>query len=235
MNGSNITPEQSKKLQTLWADGTDLAVFFKRGQQDRELRPSLYDHPQYEGLGEHALGRLSLRLERMNREGWRAEEVIEDLRRELVAGRLSCIGRRFDNGAYSLELIPAAFWLGARIQASTSAAEDDCTSFDMVRIAGNAPPIEQGETQDVPVADVPQAKQELRKSGRPSRRLEIMDAINHFAKAADWFLAISPGDRHRAYLAHIRATTGINTTAVGGFDTKTLQKYESEYRRSAGK
>jgi hypothetical protein len=64
--------------------------------------------------------------------------------------------------------------------------------------------------------------------GRPSEVKAIQEAISAYAKT-DPALKRSPSVRYEAYRKHI-ASQGHNLNDPG-FGTKTLQKYETEYRK----
>lgn len=237
MTEPNYTAEQSKKLQMLWADGTDLSVLFGGLKAATPLDPSMLDDPKFEAAKKTALGGVSIGLDRMNRERSRDEKLIEQMRRDLVAERVVCIGRRSDDNRFWLEKIESSFWLGARIYASADQAENEDILFDMIRIASNASTtstlaIDIEVAESAPGADLATPQ---RRRGRPSHRDKILAAIEHQGSDEDWFVANAPHSRHLAYRRYIKAAYRIDTLNVEGFDAKTIEKYETEFRQNTGR
>ncbi|WP_373084915.1 hypothetical protein [Sneathiella sp.] len=73
---------------------------------------------------------------------------------------------------------------------------------------------------------------ETNRTGRPSKGDMISSAISHFATAkTNWWTAIPKEDRRKQYYARIKEAHDLDPTRSDGFSVKTIEKYETKYRK----
>ena len=140
-----------------------------------------------------------------------AERTVND---DLVANRVACIGRLQDSA--KLEHISASFWIGAQIHWYKNLAVRGAETMIDLRVVSEA-------------VSAPSEPETAPKPGRPSKKEVIRRAIAEYAKS-DPGLVHSKGERFRAYRSYI-SNHGYNPRQEPGFSDKTIEKYETEFRK----
>jgi hypothetical protein len=119
--------------------------------------------------------------------------------------------------------IESDVWVEASISDDNAAiTTDGYGDFVDVRIIANSGLTEPGQRS---IGNTPPA----RKPGRPTKARIIRSAIGHFAQDPGWFVKKSPDERLRAYKSYI-SQVGHDPDNEPGFNKKTFQKYEREFR-----
>lgn len=134
---------------------------------------------------------------------------------DLVAGRLTGIGRK--PNSHQFERIPASYWIGAAIEWGRDAVTRDGEELIEVRITS-------ARTIDTRVETLEQPR-----PGRPTKGDVILAAISDYA-ADDPTLKGPRSERFRAYRAYI-SEQGYDPRKDDGFSDKTIEKFETEYRK----
>ena len=162
-----------------------------------------------------SLANMSAAMAVGRKQSERFERVKVATMNDLIAGRLACIGRPAQS--YAFKKIDASFWIGASVQWYGNAVSRGGDELIEVRVI----------TSPVPVQiQTGQAKG----PGRPSKASVIREAIAEYAKG-DPNLNRPPLERRRHYRSYI-SSRGYDPHKDAGFDEKTIQKYEREFRRS---
>ena len=198
-------------LRRIWADATPLSKFIedraeqlcREGPATTGKTPGNRKPTAFEGI--------ALVLEYQGNLNSARNRARTETINHLVAGRFVGLGRR--SASYDIETIDSSFWIGADVGGDTVARGD--TKIIEVRIV----------QPDVVQSIQPKPHSGL---GRPSESKAIQEAISVYAKT-DPALKRSPSVRYEAYRKHL-ASQGHNPKDPG-FDKKTLQKYETEYRK----
>ncbi|HUN77255.1 MAG TPA: hypothetical protein VMU40_22285 [Steroidobacteraceae bacterium] len=212
-----MDPFSVEALARIWADATPLDAFVEKKAEQlcgvtvapatmeprRDVQPSgIERYSTVERLALWSQVQTSLMAARA--------QATRDTSNELVAGRLVGLGRM--STSYAIEVIEASFWIGAAIAGDT-ASRDGRKMID-IRI--------------VLPETIPSFQPKPQSRGKPSEGDVIKAAILDWAKT-DPALRRPPLVRYKAYRAFI--VSQRRDPKDPGFDEKTFQKYETEFRK----
>ena len=197
-------------LAPIWADATPLS-----GYLERKTRPPLIVSDQNsanEGLPSSGLLGLAAAFQAFGSAPMRTEEAKKNASNDLIAGRISAIGRKKNSKRF--EILEASHWIGSEIHWYGNAMTRGRVTYVDIRI------IEQEQADDIE----PEKVAEYRETSDV-----VKAAISKYA-ADDPNLSAKPEIRHRAYREFIRAQ-GFDPHRQRGFGDKTFEAYETEFRK----
>lgn len=199
-----------------WADAPTLHEYLKDcAAQLRAAKRSAVG-TRDSGSKIHPLEGAVLSLQEFNATQAALKEAARKVNDDLVANRIACIGRTQDT--VSLERISASFWIGAQIHWDKDLAVRRAAKIVDLRV------VTEPKSAPIEIESSP-------KPGRPSKKEVIRKAIEEHAKS-DPGLMRPKLERFKAYRSYI-SCHGYNPHQESGFSDKTIEKYETEFRRKS--
>ena len=147
----------------------------------------------------------------------------DEVRRQLVAGSLVAYGRQ-STPRSKIEEISVDVWIDSEYSDDDVSIESaDYGRYVHIQI------IELNGTNNLrEIGSAPEPS--LSTPGRPTRRVLIWNAIEHYSRQQTGWFKRAPRERFDAYKTYISAQ-GTDPELEPGFKDKTLQKYETEFRK----
>ena len=198
-----------EKLAKAWATATSLHAYSveKAEQRWRESTPG-WQRPQTHEV--FSVG-WAFRNQEFHKRLVAAQKATL---KELIAGQIIGLGRL--SGSKGIDKISGSFWIDAKVEdwfgGKVSCDGSTYSEVCVVSAGAIAPTLEKASST----------------VGAPSRAVVIRAAIEAYAKV-DPGLVKPPSVRFRAYRAYI-SEHGYDPRTDRGFNQKTFEKYELEYR-----
>lgn len=234
----------AENLNKIWASGQNLCDYFGQleaiAAAENELQlPTALNSDDPISL---ALNSVAKTVTITSREKAIYKVAREILKNRLVGGEITLLGRFRDDAGTRYVRIAPGYWIDAAISPEANSAVSAGYEIDELRIdlsvitqptghvttspgdgtVETAPAIEMG----IPTAQTPPSQR-----GRPSKRANILDAIAHYSSAdPDWW-SRKVTVRRQAYYDHLKKHHGLSPSSDDGIEPKTIQKYETEFRK----
>lgn len=198
-------------LAPIWADATPLSDYL-----ERKTRPPIFVTDQNSGgdgssVSSAVLG-LAAAFQAIGSTSMRMEEAKKNATNDLIAGRLSAIGRKEHSKKF--EVLEGSHWIGSEIHWHGNGMTRGRVTYVDIRI------VEQEQADDT----------ELENEAEYRDTADVVKAAILQYATEDPTLSAKPEIRYRAYREFIRES-GFDPHYDRGFSEKTFEAYESKFRK----
>ena len=206
-----MTNSSKTDLAPIWADATPLSDYL-----DQRTRSALRVGEQDQGNEVSPASSMLLGVAAALQTYGNTPRVIEETKKktndDLIAGRISAIGRKENSGRFVA--LEASHWIGSEIHWHSNAMKRGRAAYVDIRV------IDQGQSAD----------SQFEQGVEYRDTFEVVEAAIAKYAADDPNLSDKPEIRYRAYREFIRAR-GFDPHRDRGFSEKTFEAYETKFRK----
>ncbi|MEQ9507039.1 MAG: hypothetical protein RLO80_12310 [Hyphomonas sp.] len=233
----------TENLNKIWKNAVPWGTYFRQLSKDLELgiaalepMNDLISGSAPQTAFDETLLSVNRSLRSMNLKISARNSAQQTLHEHLVTGDLEAIGREhISGGSFELALVPSSFWLGVDQVTEADDIHDGYRRFDWLRVIAAQASASTSTESEIPSAAGESKSLETQTratAGRPSQRDMIFAAIEHqLSQNPNWWVAVAKAERRRSYYARIKQEYRIDPQRADGFSEKTIEKYETLFRK----